>query len=112
MEITRKPRIFVAEDLNIEKWEDVQPYFDALLNEPINSLSDYKNWLLKNSELEAVLEEDMAWRYIKMTINTADEEASKRYTTFVTEINPKMAEPSNALNKRLIEKTLLELKTN
>jgi oligoendopeptidase F len=103
MEITRKPRIFVAEDLNIEKWEDVQPYFDQLLKEEINSLTDYKRWLLKNSELEAVLEEDMAWRYIKMTVNTADEAASARYTIFVTEINPKMAEPSNALNKKLIE---------
>ena len=103
MKISRKPRIFVAENLNIEKWEDVKPYFDQLLNEEIDSIDSYKNWLLKNSELEAVLEEDMAWRYIKMTINTADEEASKRYTTFVTEINPKMAEPSNELNKKLIE---------
>lgn len=103
MKIERKPRIFVAEDFKIEKWEDIKPYFDILLDEEINSLEQFKKWLAKNSELEAVLEEDMAWRYIKMTIDTSDEEASARYTTFVTEINPKMAEPSNLLNKKLIE---------
>ncbi len=103
MKIERKPRIFVAEDFKIEKWEDIKPYFDILLDEEISSLEQFKKWLAKNSELEAVLEEDMAWRYIKMTIDTSDEGASARYTTFVTEINPKMAEPSNLLNKKLIE---------
>lgn len=103
MKVERKPRIFVAEDLKINSWEDIQPYFETLLNEELKSLEVYKNWLKKNSELEAVLEEDMAWRYINMTIDTTNEEASKLYTTFVTEINPKMAEPSNLLNKKLIE---------
>ena len=103
MKIERKPRIFVAEDLKIKSWDDIKPYFDSLLSEEIDSLDQYKHWLKKNSELEAVLEEDMAWRYINMTIDTSNEEASKLYTVFVTEINPKMAEPSNLLNKKLID---------
>lgn len=103
MDIQRKPRIFIAEDLIINNWEDISPYFDALLNEDIDSLDSFKHWLKKNSELEAVLEEDMAWRYIKMTINTADEEAANRYKTFVTEINPKISEKSNELNQKLVD---------
>jgi len=101
MKVIRKPRIFIAEDLKIEKWEDVQPYFDALISEEIESLEEFKLWLAKNSELEAVLEEDMAWRYINMTIDTTNETADKAYKTFVTEINPKLAEPSNQLNEKL-----------
>jgi oligoendopeptidase F len=101
MKVNRKPRIFIAEDLKIEKWEDVQPYFETLLSEEIDSLDAFKLWLAKNSELEAVLEEDMAWRYINMTIDTANESADKAYKTFVTEINPKLAEPSNQLNEKL-----------
>ncbi|MFT4600323.1 MAG: oligoendopeptidase F [Arenicella sp.] len=101
MKVSRKPRIFIAEDLKIEKWEDVQPYFESLITEEISSLEEFKSWLAKNSELEAVLEEDMAWRYINMTIDTTDEKADKAYKTFVTEINPKLAEPSNQLNEKL-----------
>lgn len=101
MKVERKPRIFVDEALKIESWEDVSPYFDQLLNESISTKEEFKSWLIKNSELEAVLEEDMAWRYINMTIDTTNEVANSAYTTFVTEINPKMAEPSNALNKKL-----------
>jgi oligoendopeptidase F len=101
MEIKRKPRIFISEDLTINSWEDIKGYFESLLAEEINSSVEYKNWIKKNSELEAVLEEDMAWRYIKMTINTADEDAANSYKTFVTEINPKIAEQANELNKKL-----------
>lgn len=101
MKVTRKPRIFIAEDLKINSWEDIQPYFEELLTDEINSLADYKNWIKKNSELDAVLEEDMAWRYIKMTIDTTNEDAANAYKTFVTEINPKISEESNKLNKKL-----------
>ncbi|MBD3637890.1 MAG: M3 family oligoendopeptidase [Crocinitomicaceae bacterium] len=103
MEVKRKPRIFIAEDLVINDWNDIKDYFDQLLNEEINSLDEYRLWLKKNSELEAVLEEDMAWRYIKMTINTSDKEAADRYKKFVTEINPKISEMSNKLNQKLVE---------
>lgn len=103
MKIERKPRIFIAEDLTINKWEDIQPYFNSLLEEEINTYYAYQFWLKKNSELEAVLEEDMAWRYINMTIDTTDEEAAVRYKTFVTEINPKISELSNLLNQKLVD---------
>lgn len=103
MKIERQPRIFVAEDLKIDSWEDIKPYFDQLQDEDLTSLEDYKNWLKKNSELDAVLEEDMAWRYIKMTINTADKDAAEAYRKFVTEINPPMSEAGNLLNKKLYD---------
>ena len=103
MKIERKKRIFIAEDLVINSYNDVKPYLDELLCEEFNTINDFKNWLEKSSELEAVLEEDMAWRYIKMTINTADKEASERYNTFVQEINPPLSEASNLLNKKLYD---------
>lgn len=105
MKVEKKKRIFVAENLNIESYQDVAPYFEELLQEEITSAEQFNNWLKKSSELEAVLEEDMAWRYIKMTINTADETAAKRYEVFVNEINPPLTEKTNELNKKLYECT-------
>ncbi|MBI3134328.1 MAG: M3 family oligoendopeptidase [Bacteroidetes bacterium] len=101
MNITRKKRIFLSEDLKINSYDDVKGYFDQLLAEPVNTLADFKTWLLKSSELEAVLEEDMAWRYIRMTIDTSNKDASAAYEKFVNEINPPVSEASNLLNKKL-----------
>src|SRR5688572_5419247 len=101
MKIERPKRSFIAEDLVILTYEDLRPYFDALLKEEIDSPEAFKQWLKKSSELEAVLEEDMAWRYIRMTIDTADKNAAEAYSKFVNEINPPVSEASNKLNKKL-----------
>ena len=101
MKVVRKPRIFVDEHLKINSFDDVKPYFDRLINEEILSKSAFEQWLKKCSELEAVLEEDLAWRYIRMTIDTTDQKAAESYKIFITEINPKLAELSNRIDKKL-----------
>ena len=101
MHIERPERTFLPKEFNIGKWEDVEQYFIELEQREINSKEDFKNWLLDQSELEAVLEENFAWRYIKMTINTKDEDLAKDYTFFVKEIQPKLAPYSFRLNKKL-----------
>lgn len=103
MQITRPERSFLPQEFKIEKWEDVEQYFIALEQREISSKKDFKQWLLDQSELEAVLEENFAWRYIKMTINTKDENLAKEYTFFVKEIQPKLAPYSFRLNKKLSE---------
>ena len=99
MKVERKKRIFLKDDLVIDSYDDVKPYFDALLDEKIENAATFRNWLHKSSELEAVLEEDMAWRYIQMTIDTTNQQAAKAYETFVNEINPPVSAASNLLNK-------------
>jgi oligoendopeptidase F len=103
MQITRPERKFISNELNIQKWEDLEPYFKILLNQKINSIEDFKNWLLKKSELDAVLEEDVAWRYIKMTIDTKNESHAAKYQFFVTEIQPKLAPLDDQLNRKMID---------
>jgi oligoendopeptidase F len=101
MHIERPERTFLPKEFKIEKWEDVKQYFIELEQREINSKEAFKDWLLDQSELEAVLEENFAWRYIKMTINTKDEDLAKDYTFFVKEIQPKLAPYSFRLNKKL-----------
>ncbi|MEX2483191.1 MAG: M3 family oligoendopeptidase, partial [Brumimicrobium sp.] len=101
MQIERPERTFLPKEFKIEKWEDVEQYFIELEQRAISSKEDFKQWLLDQSELEAVLEENFAWRYIKMTINTKDEDLAKDYTFFVKEIQPKLAPYSFRLNKKL-----------
>ncbi|MEY3237891.1 MAG: hypothetical protein RI883_1992 [Bacteroidota bacterium] len=103
MKITKNKRTFVEENLVIDSWEKIKPSFEDLVNRSIETKDNYKKWLLDKSELEAVLEEDAAWRYIKMTIDTRKEELSEAYTFFVTKIQPELAPFEDKLNKKMID---------
>lgn len=95
-------RSYIAKDIVLRTFEDVEGYFKELLSRELNELSSYKKWLADVSELEAFLEEDGAWRYIKMSIDTTKPELTESYTYFVTEIQPKLAPLSNELNKKMM----------
>ena len=95
-------RSFVDDQLVIDSFESVEKYLTLLLERNLDSIEALRQWLKDKSELEAVLEEDMAWRYIRMSIDTANEEYQKAYTFFVTEIQPKLAPIDDALNKKFI----------
>ena len=95
-------RSFVDDQLVIDSFESVEKYLTLLLDRNLDSTEALRQWLIDKSELEAVLEEDMAWRYIRMSIDTANEEFQKAYTFFVTEVQPKLAPIDDALNKKFI----------
>ena len=99
--IIKKPRTYIPQDLEIT-WENLEPLFTDLKDRQIDSVATLEQWLRDRSELEAALEEDFAWRYIRMTCDTASEELLQKFQYFATEIEPKIAPYSNELNKKLI----------
>lgn len=107
MTIKKKPRNYVPEHLEI-KWENIEPLLNELKSRDIQSVTDLERWLQNRSELEAVLEEDFAWRYIRMTCDTTSEELLKDFQYFATEIEPKIAPFANDLNKKFIESPFIE----
>ncbi|MDQ0970048.1 oligoendopeptidase F [Flavobacterium sp. W4I14] len=102
MIITKKPRTYIPQELNIT-WENLEPLFTELQNREITSTAELEHWLKDRSELEAALEEDFAWRYIKMSCDTANEELVKNFQYFATEIEPKISPLANELNKKFVE---------
>ena len=101
LKLATKKRDFVPTELNIT-WEELHPLFKDLLDRSIDSSAELEKWMLDRSELEAVIEEDAAWRYIRMTCNTADENLLNDFQYFATEIEPKIAPINNELNSKLI----------
>jgi len=99
--IHKKTRKYIPQDLEIN-WENLEPLFKELCDRPINSAEELEHWLQDRSELEAALEEDFAWRYIRMTCDTANEELLQNFQYFATEIEPQIAPYSNDLNKKLV----------
>lgn len=95
-------RDFIAKKQKINTWEDIKPYLENLKSREINSADDLIKWWKDRSETDAFLEEDMAWRYIKMSCNTTDKKLSDSFNFFVAEIEPKVSEYSDILDKKFI----------
>ena len=102
-DIKKLPRYFLPKDFAITNWENLEPYFKALDDRAINSLTDLERWLKDASELESVISEDACWRQIKMTCDTESKELEEAFTFFMMEIQPKVQPYSDKLNKKLID---------
>ncbi|WP_340153752.1 M3 family oligoendopeptidase [uncultured Marivirga sp.] len=102
MEFEIKERQFLPKDFKVKDWETLKPYFEKLLNQDIDSDADLKKWFADLSELEAVVSEDMAWRYIKMTCDTTDEKLAASFEDFVRNIQPHIAPYSDKLNRKAL----------
>ena len=104
----RQKRKFVSENLVIDSWGKIKSLFDNLVEREISNANELEKWMLDRSELEAVLEEDMAWRYIKMNIDTTDKKLGERFSFWIKEIAPKTAPYSHKLNLKLVESPFLK----
>lgn len=89
-------------------WEKLKPYFDDLSARPVATLADLKKWFADRSELESVIAEDLAWRYIRMTCYTENEEYLKSYQDFIQNIQPQISPASDVLNKKAASSGLLD----
>ena len=106
MIIEKKHHLYLPQDLNID-WNSLEPIFNELLARNITDVTELEQWLKDKSELEAALEEDFAWRYIKMTCATDNEDLVKSFQYFATEIEPKIAPINNDLNKKLVNSSFV-----
>jgi oligoendopeptidase F len=104
----KKKRAFLPEDFTIKDWATVKPYYNDLLKREISSVKDLKQWFEDRSELEAVLSEDLAWRYIRMTCDTANEDLQGKFEEFITQIQPKIEPVSNQLNNKALQNAYLK----
>jgi oligoendopeptidase F len=100
-------RNFIPEKQEINSWADVEPFLEDLKNREIKSASDLLKWWHDRSETEAFLEENAAWRYIKMSCDTENKSLSESFNFFVGEIEPKAAEYSDILDKKLVSSPFL-----
>ncbi|GAB3178039.1 M3 family oligoendopeptidase [Telluribacter humicola] len=112
VEIPQRPqRAFIGEEFDLKSWDDLQPFYENLKNREINSGNDLRQWFHNRSELESYLSENFAWRYIRQTCDTANEELVQSLQFFITDIQPHLAAYSNELDKKVIESPYLaELK--
>jgi oligoendopeptidase F len=102
-DIKKLERNFIPPDFKVTSWQDLEPYFQNLLDRDIASKQDLEQWLKDTSELEAVISEDACWRQIKMTCDTENKSLEDAFTFFVMQIQPHMQPYGDKLNRKLID---------
>jgi oligoendopeptidase F len=103
----RKRRHFIPDSFDFQGWEDIRPFYENLKNRIIGSSQELRNWFLDRSELESFLSENFAWRYIRMTCDTANPELTEKLNFFIAEIQPHMSAYGNELDQKALESPFL-----
>ena len=98
----RPPRQYLPEEFLVTDWGSLEPFFQELQGRAVPDAAALERWLLDRSELESVLSEDLAWRYIRMTCDTQATDRSEAFQFFVQEIEPQVAPYDHALNEKLL----------
>jgi oligoendopeptidase F len=97
------PRRFLPEELDLGRWEVLEPLFSELEGRRLDSRAALERWLLDWSELEAALDEEGTIRYIRMTCQTDDPERERAYLEFIEEIEPKAKPRFQRLRERYVQ---------
>ena len=108
----RPQRRFLGEDFTVTTWEELKPWLAKLMERDLGSVDALKKWFRDRSEVEAVLSEDLAWRYIKMTCYTDNKEYLKSYQDFIENIQPQIAPVADQLNKKAAASPYLDQLSN
>lgn len=101
--VTPLKRRFLPQDFTLTTWEALEPYTKELENRSLDTLEDYQRFLDDSDELSRVMGENSAWRYIRMTCNTADKEIEQAYHYLIEHIMPKAAEFGNVINNKMAQ---------
>ena len=110
--LTRSPRQFIGETLDLTDWNTVEPYYDDLLNRSVNNADDLRQWFVDRSELESYLSENFAWRYIRMTCDTANATLVSDLNFFIEQIQPAMSAYGNDLDLKAVNSPYLSQLTD
>jgi oligoendopeptidase F len=96
-----KNRLFFPLDFVITDQESVTSLYQNILAEEFGDIVEFKTWLAKVNELENIVSEDYAWRYIKMTCDTANKDIEEQYLDFVNNIQPAIAPLENQIHSKI-----------
>jgi oligoendopeptidase F len=84
------------------KWDNYKPYFDHLLNQDIDK-ENIETWMKDWSNLSELIGEVGTDVYVSTTVDTTDEEAKKRFHTFLEDISENSSTKNQELKKKLLD---------
>lgn len=82
-------RAFLPSNWRLQHWDDVVVWYEQLDSRDLGTVQAFEAFLLDRSALESALDEDLAWRYIRMTCNTEDDRLKADYEFSLARSTPK-----------------------
>jgi len=84
------------------KWADYEPFFEYLLTQEINK-DNIESWMKYWSDFGELIGEVGTDVYVSTTVDTTDEDAKKRFHTFLEDISENASTRNQKLKKKLLE---------
>src|SRR5262249_34534017 len=97
------PHKWLPEHVELATWEQIEPWYRRLMNEPIGSGGERERWIIAAGELNAGVGEEGVKRYIAMTCQTDDPDREAAHLAFVREIEPKLKPIQNEIRSRYLD---------
>jgi oligoendopeptidase F len=97
------PHKWLPEHVDLKNWEQIEPWYQKLLGQPVGSSEELEQWLSASGELNAAVGEEGARRYIAMTCQTDDPEREQAYLAFVRDIEPRLKPLLNDVRNRYLD---------
>lgn len=86
-------------------WSDFEPYYMQLIQTPL-AAANASEFLTDWTKLSEAVDEAFSRLSVAITVNTADQEAERRYNTFLDTVYPPSEEAEQKLKKKLLESGL------
>ncbi len=99
---------FVPDYLDGSSWESIEPLMNDLRDRKLSCSNCLETFIADRSSLSEVISEARARLYIDMTCHTDDQGIQKSWMQFVENVQPKLSEYSDILNRRLVEHESLD----
>lgn len=110
--LVQRPRLFLPAAYELSDWASVQPFFEELRDRLVLNADELRQWFQDRSELESYLSENFAWRYIRMTTDTANEAYVEAFTVFNEYIQPQWTEFANQLDQKALASPYVDALTD
>ena len=105
---TPRIREFLPQEYKITVWSKLKPYYNELLKRPIHSIDALERWVLDETELNALFEEELHRRYITKLTNKNDARANDAYEYILHGIGKPIKEMKRQLRVKLVNEALFK----
>ena len=97
------PHRWLPAGVELKTWEAIEPWYRQLMERPIESPAELESWLADAGELNGVVSQEGAERYVAMTCQTDDPAREAAHLEFVREIEPRLKPVLNGLRERYLD---------
>lgn len=97
------PRKWLPKDATFHNWDEIRPWYQQLVDRPIDSADALVRWLEDVGELNSAVSEEGVKRYIAMTCQTDDPEREAAHLAWVREVEPRLKPYQNQIRERFLD---------